>query len=400
MSVGQGGHEPCIQAFGADQFDEASEQTGEAMQSFFNWWYFGLTCGAVTGTVIFSYIQEYVGWAIGFGIPSIVVVVAPVLFLAGRKSYRCRSPGGSPLTQVAQVIVAAVRKRHVPPLEVDQEGGKQDYTTNQFKFLDKAAIKDEVDACCSSTHDWRLCSTTQVEEVKQLLRLLPILLSCLMFAVVTAQTATFFVKQSSTMDRTVWSSFKVTPATFLLSVDIAAMLTIPIYDRVAVPLLTKITKIPTGLTVLQRIGAGMFLSVIQMAVAALVEAQRLRIAKEHGLDGEPDAVVPMSVWWLLPQDVLCGVAAVLASVGLQQLFYEEMPGGMRSLGAAAVAGVFGMGEFLSSFIMSMVEAVSDEWLADNLNSGRLDCWYWLLVGLSSMWFVGYVTAARCFVYKH
>ena len=46
-----------------------------------------------------------------------------------------------------------------------------------------------------------------------------------------------------------------------------------------------------------------------MVVAALVEAKRVTIsAKEYDLMDKLEAIFPMSVWWLLPQYILCGLA--------------------------------------------------------------------------------------------
>ncbi|ESQ47026.1 hypothetical protein EUTSA_v10028150mg, partial [Eutrema salsugineum] len=86
----------------------------------------------------------------------------------------------------------------------------------------------------------------------------------------------------------------------------------PFYERVFLPIARLITKNPFGITMLRRIGAGMVLSSLNMLLAALVEAKRLQIAKEHGLIDKPDATVPMSIWWFVPQYMLLGMIDVFS----------------------------------------------------------------------------------------
>nr|GFB91945.1 protein NRT1/ PTR FAMILY 5.4-like [Tanacetum cinerariifolium] len=86
---------------------------------------------------------------------------------------------------------------------------------------------------------------------------------------------------------------------------------------------------------LQRIGFGIFFSILTMMAAALVESKRISVAKQQGLIDIPDSVLPMSAWWLVPQYCLMGVADMLTIVGLQELFYDQVPDEMRSMGAAA-----------------------------------------------------------------
>lgn len=103
------------------------------------------------------------------------------------------------------------------------------------------------------------------------------------------------------------------------------LLFVPVYDRAVVPALRWATGNPSGLSMLQRVGAGMAVSLAGVAVAALVEARRLAMAREHGLVDDPSATVPMSWAWIVPQYAMMGVADVLAVVGLQELFYDQMP---------------------------------------------------------------------------
>lgn len=145
-------------------------------------------------------------------------------------------------------------------------------------------ILDEQDATSKTRNNWRLCPVNQVEEVKLILRLIPIWLTFLMFAVLLEQNSTYFIKQASTMNRSITSKFHLPPATVLLcTAGFTLLFAIPIYDRIFVPFARNQTKYPSGITSLQRIGAGLFISILTMIVAALVEYERVKVAIKHGL---------------------------------------------------------------------------------------------------------------------
>ena len=271
------------------------------------------------------------------------------------------------------------------------------------RCLDKAMVIDNIDAMRTIRDPWRLCSLHQVEEVKLVLRLFPIWLSCLMFAIVISQMNTFFVKQGSTLQRSITPHFIIPPASLQALVGLTILLNMPIYDRVFVPIARKFTGHPSGITVLQRIGTGLFLSIFIMIVSAVVEAKRINVVREYNLLDHPKSIVPMKVWWLLPQYIITGLVEIFTYVGLQELFYAQMPEAMRSLGAAVYLSVTGIGNFISSAIISMVQAISsrygEEWLGDNINRAHLDYFYWVLAGLSALNLCIYVCIAMRFVYK-
>ncbi|KAL0464517.1 UNVERIFIED_CONTAM: protein NRT1/ PTR FAMILY 5.4 [Sesamum latifolium] len=384
LSIGEGGHKPCVQTFAADQFDESIPEEKTAKSSFFNWWYVGIVCGATTAVLVVIYVEDYVGWSLGFGMLAVAVAAALLVFLAGTGGYRRQAPVGSPFTRVAQVVVAAARKRGLSEREgrgvcdeddMNMEGGAG--------FLDKAMIIDNVDASSEKRNPWRLCPVHQVEEAKLVFQLIPIWFSCLMFAIVIAQLGTYFTKQGSTMNRSITPAFQIPAASFQVFTGLTILASVLLYERALVPLTRALTGHPSGITILQRIGTGLLLSMLTMAVAACVEGQRVRIARENGLLDDPKSVVPMAVWWLIPQYVLCGLSDVFTVIGLQELFYEQMPVGMRSIGAAAYITVTGVGSFLSSGLISIVQGISSrcghEWLGTTLIEGMLSIFigFWL-----------------------
>ena len=255
-----------------------------------------------------------------------------------------------------------------------------------------------------SKEEGKVCSFSNIEEAKTILRLVPIWVTSLGYAVVYAQISTFFTKQGATMDRTIFPGFEIPAASLQSFVNLSIILVIPIYDRIFVPIARAFTRNPSGITMLQRIGIGMLFSAICIVVAALSEMKRLKIAKEYELVDMPNVTIPMSAWWLLPQYVLSGIADVFTVVGLQEFFYDQVPIELRSVGLALYLSIFGVGNFLSSFLVSVIEEVTsrdgkNSWFADNLNRAHLDYFYWILAGLSAIALAAYVYFAKSYIYN-
>jgi len=112
IALGTGGIKPCVSSFGADQFDDTDPAERAKKGSFFNWFYFCINMGSFISGTIIVWIQDNSGWGIGFAIPTISMALAIACFFAASNIYRYQKPGGSPLTRVCQVVVAAFRKRH------------------------------------------------------------------------------------------------------------------------------------------------------------------------------------------------------------------------------------------------------------------------------------------------
>lgn len=111
-AFGAAGIRPCVSSFGADQFDEKSKDYKSHLDRFFNFFYLSVTVGAIIAFTMVVYIQMKHGWGSAFGSLAIAMGVSNVMFFIGTPLYRHRLPGGSPLTRVAQVLVAAIRKRN------------------------------------------------------------------------------------------------------------------------------------------------------------------------------------------------------------------------------------------------------------------------------------------------
>ncbi|XP_011036947.1 PREDICTED: protein NRT1/ PTR FAMILY 5.6-like [Populus euphratica] len=415
ISLGTGGHKPCLQSFGADQFDDDHAEERKKKLSYFNWWNIALCCGLVLGVTVIVYIEDNISWGVAILILTITMAVTVATFYMGKPYYRYRLPEGSGLTSMLQVLVAAVRKRTLPSpsnpallYEVPSYKiqGRLLGHTDRLTFLDKAAVLEEEEVSNEVKHNpWRLATVTKVEEMKLVLNIIPIWLTSLPFGLCVVQTATFFVKQGATLNRKIGHNFEIPPASIFSLSAVGMIISVVIYDKILVPFLRRATGNERGISILKRIGSGMIFSVASMSVAALVERKRQKIAEEdiNVLAGEKNVELPMSVFWLAPQFLILGLGDGFTLVGLQEFFYDQVPDSMRSLGMAFFLSVLGAGNFLSSFLITTVDHITEKdgkgWIGKDLNSSRLDKFYWLLAAINSVNIFVYVLFARRYTYK-
>lgn len=165
--------------------------------------------------------------------------------------------------------------------------------------MDKAATKTESDRQTRPErgHDpWRLVTVTQVEEVKFILRILPIWITSIIFSALYTQMLTLFIEQGATMDTNIGNGH-IPPASISLFGFISVLCWSPIYECVLVPIARSYTRNRRGFSGLQRMGIGLAIMTIAMVVAAIVEITRLKKAHAHHLMDTLGVPIPMSIFW-------------------------------------------------------------------------------------------------------
>lgn len=106
-------------------------------------------------------------------------------------------------------------------------------------FLDKAAILTQQDAESGQDLDpWKLCTLTEVEELKVIIRLLPIWATTILFYTAYAQQQTLSVEQGTTMDRRL-GSIRIPAATMGAFLQAAIIVTVATYDKYFIPLVSQ-----------------------------------------------------------------------------------------------------------------------------------------------------------------
>ncbi|KAL5544352.1 hypothetical protein UlMin_008136 [Ulmus minor] len=420
MAIGAAGIRPSNLAFGADQFNPNTESGKKGINSFFNWYYFSFTVAMMLSMTIIVYLQSNVGWGWGLGVPAMLMFLSCALFFAGSRMYVKVKPEGSPLLSVIRVFVVAIKKRRLKLQEepwlslfnyIDNTSINSKLPhTEQFSFLDKAAIlepEDTINPDGSAANPWRLCSMQQVEEVKCVLRLLPIWISAIVFFNSMIQQTTYAVFQALQSQRHLGNSkFKIPAATYSVFAMLSLSIFIPTYDRIIVPILRRFTGIESGITLLQRIGCGLVLSILTMLVSGLVEGKRRTLALTNPIGTEPrrGAISPLSAFWLVPQMALIGVAEAFCVIGNIELFYKQFPENMRSISGSFLFIGMGLSSYLNGSFITIVHNITSgsskgNWLPEDLNKGRLDYFYYLVAAIELVNLGYFLVCAKWYKYK-
>lgn len=272
------------------------------------------------------------------------------------------------------------------------------------RFLDKAAVITHTDSKHGNfSKPWRLCTVTQVEELKLLVRMFPIWSTGIIFFMVCAQDSSSFIEQGMVLKQQIGSYFTIPPASLSTFEILTFIAIVPIYDKIIVPVARRFTGKARGFTELERMGTGLIFSILAMVSAALVETKRLQIAREMDLIHEK-VEVPMSILWLVPQYIFLGLAQVLTTIGQIEFFYDQSPDAMRSVCTAFALVTVSLGSYLSSFVLTLVSYFTTRggkqgWIPDNLNEGRLDLFFWLISALSLLNFGVFLLCASRYRYK-
>ncbi|RLN21775.1 protein NRT1/ PTR FAMILY 2.7-like [Panicum miliaceum] len=414
LAVGNGGTRYNAATLGADQFP-GGEERRRGRDAFFSWYFVCLYASYVAGDTALVYVQDSVSWALGFGVCVATTGLGLVALVAGSRHYRRPVPKGSPFTALARVVVAAARKATLTSTSLAP--GMQQYyhgisgpdadhaPSERFRFLNRAAmiVAGETDPCDGSVaKPWRLCTVREVEDLKSLVRVLPLWSAGILVSMTVNAQVSLTVLQALTMDRALGPRFAVPAASTTVTVLAAFILFAALFDRVVAPLWERLTG-GRKLTPLRRVGLGHALNVASMAVAALVERRRIRVARaahaSHGGGGPAAAALPMSALWLLGQLAVTGAEEALHLPGNTALFYQEFPATLRSTATAMPPLFIAVGAYLSTAFVDVVRRATG-WLPDDLNRSRLDRVYWTLALVAAVNFGYFLVCAITYRYNN
>ncbi|KAF6166372.1 hypothetical protein GIB67_034923, partial [Kingdonia uniflora] len=408
IALGAGGIKGAVPSLGADQFDLNDPKGRASIASFFNWFQLSQTLGAIIGVTVVVWVSTNKGYDKGYIISIACAFVGFLVLALGKPFYRVRVPSDNceyltlhTIVQVLFVMVKNINKKVPEDVNAlyetrDEESHLHEELphTRQFRLLDKAAIvpKDK------KLGKWSVCTVNQVEEVKILTRMMPIILSTIIMNTCLAQLQTFSIQQGTLMDNRL-GSFKVPSGSIPVIPFIFMTGLIPIYELLFVPIIRKYTGLPSGISHLQRVGVGLVLGAVSMGIAGLIEVKRRNQLVNHGNQ--------IGLFWLAFHYGVFGIADMFTLVGLMEFFYTEAPKRMRSLSTSFTALSLAAGFYLSSALVNIINSVTGNltknkmgWLEGrDLNTNQLNLFYWFLAIISVLNFGNYLFWSNWYKYK-
>ncbi|CAA2982613.1 NRT1 PTR FAMILY -like [Olea europaea subsp. europaea] len=294
LALGAGGVKGSIAALGADQFDHQDQKGTHGLASYFNYYQFSATIRSIIGVTAVVWVGMNKDWFWGFFTGLVTAFIGFVVLALGKHFYCFQPLANSP---ILRVIITAIQNRNLSlpenPDELHQVDEKERDPseeklshTNQFRCLDKAAVLRDG----TNPEPWKICTITQVEEVKILIRMTPILASTTIMNTCLAQLQTLSVLQGYFMNPYL-GSLKIPTASIPVIPLIFMSILLPLYEFLFVPFARKFTGLATGITLLQRVGIGLVLSILSMGIAGLIEIKRRDRALENPAE-------PISLLWL------------------------------------------------------------------------------------------------------
>jgi POT family proton-dependent oligopeptide transporter len=332
IALGSGGIKPLVSSFVGDQFDQTNKHLAKVVYDAFYWI---INFGSFFASLLMPiFLREY-GASVAFGIPGVLMLIATIIFWAGRRKYVVVPPSGpNPhgfLRVVRTALFAHAPGRGRPGLLVAGTGAilaaiclawmvRSDFVIAVLVALGLVIAFGGVGASMQLERARGTHPDVAVDGVRAVLRIL------IVFAIVTPfwslfdQKASTWIIQGNAMhmphEAWWWPSWLVkAPAQMQALNPILVMLLIPFNNLVLYPALRRMG---VEVTALRRMGAGLAFSGLAWIFAG---------ALQIWIDGGSAVSI---AWQVAPYALLTFGEVLVSATGLE-FAYSQAPQAMKGV---------------------------------------------------------------------
>ncbi|KAI9276318.1 POT family-domain-containing protein [Sporodiniella umbellata] len=332
IGFGTGGIKGIVSSLCADQYRTTDNyvtttKSGErvlvdydlSIQHLYNWFYWAINVGALLGGTICPLLELNVGFWAAFLLPTVIFLVAILVFLSGTRFYYRPAPTESILMRTFSVIGFARRQAKLPENKEARKECKSvlDFAKRDSEMTTAAPWTNEAEEKAKWTD-------TFVDELKEAVMACKIFIPLSIYWVCYNQLSNNLISQAGSMSRP-----DTLPNDIMNLFDpIALIIFIPLTDGVLYPFLRR-NKI--NFRSQQRITLGFFIASIAMVYAAVVQHYLYMDPLFISSGGQTSNV---SVFIQIPCYVLIAFSEIFASITSMEYAYTHAPKSMKSLVSA------------------------------------------------------------------
>ncbi|HTF06101.1 MAG TPA: MFS transporter [Bacteroidia bacterium] len=301
IAVGSGGIKPCVSANVGDQFDESNQHLRSKA---FSWFYLSINFGSFFSTLLIPYVYEKLGAEWAFGIPGGLMLLATVVFFAGRKKYRRVPPTGFPKQNFVSINWYVLRNL----------GKRKDHGS----LLDIAKEK---------------YSETAVEAIRSVWKVLMLFSFVPVYWMLSDQSTSEWVIQATKLDLN-FLGFNLLPQQVQAANPVLILILTPLLTLVIYPF---IEKRGINFNVHRKILAGYLLLILSFVVIWFVQL-------------DVDQGAKPTVWWQLLAYFLQTTAEILVYLTGLEYAYSQAPPSMKSTIMSFWLLTISLGNYMVSLI--------------------------------------------------
>eukprot|EP01125_Pyxidicula_operculata_P021962 TRINITY_DN8797_c0_g1_i1.p1 TRINITY_DN8797_c0_g1~~TRINITY_DN8797_c0_g1_i1.p1 ORF type:complete len:525 (-),score=32.85 TRINITY_DN8797_c0_g1_i1:13-1587(-) len=382
ISVATGGIKPNVITYGADQFEFISDKTEkkESLQSYFHWFFFFNITGSVIAYTAVAYVQQEISVSLGFGIPAVIMFLSCVFFVSGYKLYDSVPIEGTGIIRNLSIVYHSIIAPANVKLLVNEDNGS---------FLDRAKHIEESPGKLKF-------SSQEVDDMKKFVRILPVMMTLIVYTCCNAQMSTVFYTQGTALNLRITDTFDLPIVSLNIFDTIGILVLVILFDRVIYPLLRKRD---IHLSALQRMGFGYLFATLSIFYAGALEVYRKTLfvegrVIEQTIGNTTVTAVDLSVLTQAPGFILMAGGAVLASIPGLEFANTQAPASMKSMCIAVYYLTGALGSYLGSALIGIVNAVTTpKWIGDP-NWSHLDLYFFLLTVIGFVNYFVFLFIAR------